>query len=125
MKVYLYVGLGGAVGSVLRYGIGIASLQLFGTGFPFGTILVNIIGAFILGWLTAKVIHPHVRAAIGTGLIGSFTTLSTLSVDVVALIHGGKLLLAATYIFVSLFGGLLFAAFGFRIGEQKEVGEGQ
>ncbi|RTR28744.1 fluoride efflux transporter CrcB [Robertmurraya yapensis] len=124
MKVYLYVGLGGAVGSVLRYGVGLASLQLFGTGFPFGTILINIIGAFILGWLTAKVIHPHVRAAIGTGLIGSFTTFSTLSVDVVNLIHGGKLLLAATYIFVSLFGGLLFAAFGFRIGEQKEVGEG-
>lgn len=113
------------MGSVLRYGVGLASLQLFGTGFPFGTILVNIIGAFILGWLTAKVIHPHVRAAIGTGLIGSFTTLSTLSVDVVTLIHGGKLILAATYIFVSLFGGLFFAAFGFRIGEQKEVGEGQ
>lgn len=123
LKVYLYVGLGGAVGSLLRYGVALASLQLFGTGFPVGTILVNLIGAYILGWLTAKVIHPHMRAAIGTGLIGSFTTLSTLSVDVVTLIHSGTLLIAAFYIFISLIGGLLLAAFGFRMGEQKEVDE--
>lgn len=123
LKVYLYVGLGGAVGSLLRYGVALASKPLFATGFPVGTILVNLIGAFILGWLTSKVIHPHIRAAIGTGLIGAFTTLSTLSVDAVTLIDSGKFLIAAFYIFISLFGGLLFAAFGLRKGEQKEVGE--
>lgn len=119
----MYVGLGGAVGSLLRYVVALASKQLFGTGLPVGTILVNLIGAYFLGWLTAKVIHPHMRAAIGTGLIGSFTTLSTLSVDVVTLIQNGTFIIAAFYIFISLIGGLLLSAFGFRMGEQKEVGE--
>lgn len=111
------------MGSILRYGVALASLQIFGTGFPVGTILVNLIGSFVLGWLTSKVIHPHLRAAIGTGLIGSFTTLSTLSVDVVTLIHSGKYALAITYSVISLIGGLLFASLGFRFGDQKEVGE--
>lgn len=117
MKIYLLVGIGGSVGSMLRYFISLATLS------PMGTLLVNFIGSFLLGWFTnstlARIIPPSYRIAITTGMIGSFTTLSTLSVEVVQLMVEHEVTLAFLYMFSNMFGGLLFAYLGLKIGRKK------
>lgn len=117
MKIYILVGIGGSVGSMLRILISIAAIS------PMGTLLVNFIGSFLLGWFAnstlARIIPPSYRIAITTGVIGSFTTFSTLSVEVVQLIVEHEVALAFLYMFSSMFGGLLFAYLGLKIGRKK------
>jgi fluoride exporter len=127
MKIYIYVGLGGAIGSILRYVVSFLSIDLVGGSFPFGTIFVNLTGSFVLGWFTSKVImtqrlHPHHTAAIGTGLIGSFTTLSTVSVDFLSLIEHNQYILAFLYTLVSVLGGLLSTYYGLKLGKSLKEG---
>lgn len=128
MKIYLFVGIGGALGSVLRYIVSVISLHIFGGLFPYGTIIVNFIGSLALGWFTSRFIQankisPHIAGAVGTGLIGSFTTLSTLSVDFVMLLEHEHLMLALLYLIISVIGGLLLALLGLRLGNKKDVGD--
>lgn len=108
---YLYVGIGGLIGSLLRYFLYSISVFLWGHTFPLGTLITNIIGAFLLGIFTNNFasqnkISPQLKLAISTGAIGSFTTLSTLSTDVVQLLNQGTYLLAFLYVLLSLTGGL-------------------
>lgn len=120
MQIYLYIGLGGAMGSCLRYLVTLMTTKLFGTLFPLGTICVNLIGAFLLGWFTNAIFFKRLDskyiAAINTGIIGSFTTLSTLSIDATTLIHQGQFLEAAFYCGISIIGGFLMAFLGLRLG---------
>lgn len=127
MKVYLFVGIGGAIGSILRYLVSIVTLEYFGTGFPYGTLFVNLVGSFVLAWFTSRIIAlnkiaEYLSAAIGTGLIGSFTTLSTLSVDVVALAEKGHLSYVIIYFLMSILGGLLLAFAGLTLGKNRKMG---
>jgi fluoride exporter len=127
MQVYLFVGIGGAIGSMLRYLVSIVTLEYFGTGFPYGTLIVNLVGSFALAWFTSRIIAlnripEHLSAAIGTGLIGSFTTLSTLSVDVVTLAEKGHLSYVIIYLLVSILGGLVLAFTGLTLGEKRKMG---
>jgi len=117
--VYLAVSLGGFLGSCIRYLLG----EWFGTyyGFPLTTLIINIIGSFVLAWfytltLERLPIHPHIRTGIGTGLIGSFTTFSTFSIDSWKLYQSGEYLYALLYVLLTLGLGLLFAWFGYRSG---------
>jgi fluoride exporter len=127
MQCYLFVGIGGAIGSMLRYLVSIVTLEYFGTGFPYGTLIVNLVGSFALAWFTSRIIAlnripEHLSAAIGTGLIGSFTTLSTLSVDVVTLAEKGHLSYVIIYLLVSILGGLVLAFTGLTLGEKRKMG---
>jgi len=121
----LFVGIGGSIGSVLRYSIYYNMLAINGDWFPFlGTLLANLLGAFALGWFTSillllKKLPDDLAAAIGTGLIGSFTTFSTLSVELSLLLQEGQYLLAICYVFISMIGGLVCAFGGFRIGKRR------
>lgn len=123
MKIFLFVGLGGAVGSLLRYLISFFSLRADLSGFPLGTLVVNLMGSFILGWLTNSSVRQklpsHYFTAITTGVIGSFTTLSTFSVDVVVLLERGNIFFAVVYMLSSLFGGLYFAFIGLKLGKNR------
>ncbi|MGG0719380.1 CrcB family protein [Robertmurraya massiliosenegalensis] len=122
MKTYLYVGIGGAVGSMLRYLVSLITLHFFGNGFPFGTVAVNLLGAFLLGWFTTHILYqtnPPLAAAIGTGMIGSFTTLSTLSVDVLFLVENQDFVSVFLYVMISVFGGFLLALAGLNLGKKK------
>lgn len=118
---YIFVGIGGVIGSILRYIIG----QIpFGYAFPLHTLGINITGSFILGWFTSAIIKkqklkPEYTAAIGTGMIGSFTTLSTLSMDTVHLLIGGNHILALSYAVGSAVFGISFAYMGMKTGERK------
>jgi CrcB protein len=128
LKVYLYVGAGGVIGSLLRFIISLLTLQAWGNIFPFGTLTVNLIGSFALGWFTKRLvltraISPHLSSAIGTGLIGSFTTFSTLSTEFLKLMQSGDYYTLTLYAVISVIGGLIFASFGSRFGEYRKDGE--
>ena len=91
MKAIALVALGGATGAVLRYGASQASLRLFGEGWPIATLVVNVVGSFVLGWLLAHAgraeLAPELKLLLGTGLCGALTTFSTFSVESLALIE--------------------------------------
>jgi CrcB protein len=121
----LLVGIGGIIGALLRYYLGIWSSGWTQTIFPTGTFAANMIGSFLLGWLTTriihqKVIHPYISTAIGTGVIGSFTTFSTFSVESVQLIQTGHWQIALIYIVSSLLAGLFLSWLGFQLGKISE-----
>ena len=92
--IYLYIAVGGATGACLRFFLSQLMLQWFGKGFPFGTLLVNVIGSFSLGFLYSLIEQGHLeivlwRTAIGIGFLGALTTFSTFSVDTLLLLQHG------------------------------------
>lgn len=94
----LYVALGGAVGASLRYLLSLFTIQVFGTGFPFGTLVVNVIGSFFMGIIYAVGEHMHeshiLKAFIGVGILGALTTFSTFSNETLLLFQRGEWLQA-------------------------------
>lgn len=103
---FALVGLGGAVGAMLRHGVGMASLRLLGPNFPWGTLAVNIIGGFLMGllaaWLAARGGDQSLRLLLGVGVLGGFTTFSAFSLDVVNMIGRGAFGIATAYIAASV-----------------------
>ncbi|WP_462412706.1 fluoride efflux transporter CrcB [Neobacillus sp. Marseille-QA0830] len=123
---YLWVGIAGIVGAMLRYLLGIYFGHWWFHDFPLATFLINMAGSFVLGWFTHfllrfKSLPPYIITALGTGLIGSFTTFSTFSVETVLLIESAKWGTAVLYVLSSLWGGLFFSWLGYRLGMKAEV----
>jgi fluoride exporter len=121
------VMLGGFLGALSRYGIG-EWIQT-NNGFPLGTLLINLIGCFFLGWFLTyitimKNLKPELTLLIGTGFIGSFTTFSTFSVETILLFQNGQTVYAALYILISTIFGILMAYFGVKLAGVK-VGKGE
>lgn len=111
MKLILAIAFGGAVGSVGRYYIaGLAErwfATFLGAGFPYGTVVVNVLGSFVLGALVesfAVILMPNseIRALIFIGVLGSFTTFSAFSSDTYLLLERGEIGRALLYILVSV-----------------------
>ncbi len=116
MKMVFYVAIGGAFGSVARYLTGMWFGRLFGAGFPWATLTVNIVGSFVMGVLVAAMAQvwspsAEVRAFLTVGILGGFTTFSTFSLDVASMLQRGELGVAAAYVLSSLIVGIggLFA----------------
>lgn len=123
MKIYLAVGLAGAIGTIMRYFVGV----FFFTNslFPFATLIVNLIGCYFLALFMTVLfkkmnISELFKNAVSSGLIGSFTTFSALSVETVDLMKTGNIILAIIYIGVSMIGGLFFSRFGFHVGKGRQ-----
>ncbi|WP_339215906.1 CrcB family protein [Solibacillus sp. FSL W8-0372] len=115
--IYFLVGTAGAIGAVLRYAVGI--LFFTNSSFPITTLIVNLIGCFLLAWFTTSLFKrfsfsPMIRTAVSTGLVGSFTTFSAVSVETVTMFQSGNVLLAVLYVFISFSGGLLMSSLGFQ-----------
>lgn len=88
MNAVLLVALGGAVGSVARYGMGLAAVRLFGAAFPWGTLIVNVLGSLAIGVLAARTAEADsARLLLGVGLLGGFTTFSAFSLETVRLMQ--------------------------------------
>ncbi|WP_104193957.1 CrcB family protein [Cryobacterium sp. M25] len=122
MRLAPAVFLGGMVGTGLRLGIDQA-LPHTDTDFPASTLIVNTIGAFILGWLVAGLWTRSgppawVKAALGTGVLGSFTTYSAVMVSLVALGAAGFPTLGWIYLAATLLLGFGAAALGLQLGAQ-------
>jgi CrcB protein len=112
--MYIFIALGGATGACLRYFLSQLMLQWFGKGFPFGTLLVNIVGSFFLGFLYSLLEHGQLEAAlwrttIGIGFLGALTTFSTFSVDTLMLFQQGLWFKAALNVTLNIL-CCLFAA---------------
>lgn len=124
--IYLWVGAAGMVGALLRYYLGVGIGYWWGGMFPLATLIANLSGAFVLGWFTMYIVKmkrfsPHLLTALGTGLIGSFTTFSTFSVETVGLLRDSYTGLAFTYVFSSVVGGLVMSAFGYNLGKRLHL----
>ncbi|RFU68120.1 fluoride efflux transporter CrcB [Peribacillus saganii] len=122
--VYVLVGLAGFIGAVLRNFIGIVFSEK-STVFPISTLIVNLLGCFLLSWFTTvvfkKISFPaHFKTAIATGFVGSFTTFSTLSVETVHLLKSSDPQLGVLYVMVSLSGGLIMSRLGFIVGKEEK-----
>jgi CrcB protein len=104
--ILLLIAIGGAIGSVLRYAIGRAVQGLSGSGFPIGTLVVNVVGCFLLGVFVRFLLNmqtsPELRALLVVGFCGGFTTFSTFSYETVGLLEGGDYARAATYVLASV-----------------------
>ena len=100
---YLIVFLGAGIGGALRHGVNVAAAKLLGFGFPFGTLIVNVAGSFLMGALAGYfLLRPGVpqdlRLFLITGILGGFTTFSAFSLDAALLIERNAYLLAAAYV---------------------------
>jgi len=117
LQLILAVAAGGALGSVARYLVGIGSTRLFGAAFPWGTLLINIAGSFLIGAFVELFalkwdLPQEARVFLTVGICGGFTTFSTFSLDAYVLMERGDWWLAAAYMVgsVALSIGALVAA---------------
>lgn len=117
----LLVFLGGGLGSVLRYLVGIASLRLWGPDYPWsGTLTVNIVGSAVMGILAALLFSKYVpiegrdtfRLFLMTGIVGGYTTFSAFSLDLYTLVERGDMVTALLYALGSVVLSLLALAAG-------------
>ena len=104
---YLIVFLGGGIGAAMRHGINIAVARALGTAFPYGTLLINISGSFIMGAVAAYFAFKgdasqHWRLFLTTGILGGFTTFSAFSLDAMLLYERSETGLAALYVVASV-----------------------
>jgi CrcB protein len=112
------VGLGGAIGSILRLAVATAVAQRLGPGFPWGTLVVNVSGSFVIGVLAELVqtrlvgSAPFVRSFLMIGVLGGYTTFSTFSLDMLTLAGDRAPVMAALYAVASVLLGLLAAFAG-------------
>jgi CrcB protein len=102
----LAVFVGGGLGSLLRYGVGLLAIRQFGAGYPLGTLLANIAGSFLLG-LLARLglegkVSPATRLGLTTGLCGGFTTYSTFNYEALSLLADGHLAKGGGYLLLTL-----------------------
>lgn len=123
MRLIWYVALGGAAGSVMRYLVGVAIQSRSGVDFPAGTLLVNLTGCLLLGFLiryalATPAITPEFRALLTTGLCGGYTTFSTFGYETVALIQDGDWRRAALYVGLSVGGSILSVGLGIAGAQQ-------
>ena len=111
----LYIAVFGALGSLARYGVGLwgASYGLF---FPWGTLLINVLGSLILGFVATLALEHQLsetmRLAIAVGFCGAFTTFSTFELEVMNALLEGRFFMAAAYVTSSLVLGLLAVFLG-------------
>jgi len=111
MTKLLIIGTGGFIGAILRYIISGIFHNIFGEKFPIGTLAVNIIGCFILGFFITLaegkfIISPQMRSFVAIGLLGAFTTFSTFSFETFALLQYELYISAFLNILISVFVGI-------------------
>jgi CrcB protein len=117
METILVVTVGGALGTLSRYGLGVWISSKWNQGFPLHTFLINISGAFLLGFLNILFIErltasPLWRLGIGVGFLGAFTTFSTFGFEVISLLEGGSFFTAGLYTLLSILVGFTGVALG-------------
>jgi CrcB protein len=114
MLFALAIAAGGAAGTLARFGIS-AWMAPVTLRFPFATLLINVFGSFLIGWLSGEwspVKDLTMRAALTIGFCGGFTTFSTFSIETVRMFHVGEARRAATYVIASIVLSISAAALG-------------
>ncbi|WAA13306.1 fluoride efflux transporter CrcB [Fervidibacillus halotolerans] len=121
--MWLYVGFGGAMGALTRYGVSLlfSSIQLF--HFPIATFLVNLLGSFLLGFMIGyakknSLKHRKMYTSLTVGFLGSFTTFSTFSIETVQLLEDGLIWISVIYVISSVLFGWMLASSGTNFGKR-------
>ena len=97
MQLIIFIAVGGAAGSVLRYLVSISMYAWLGHGFPYGTLTVNVLGALVMGFLTIFLVERFdgmddiLRSLLLIGFLGGFTTFSAFSVETLAQLENGDI----------------------------------
>ena len=124
MNHWLAIACGGALGAMLRYSVSKAEWvrNLGSTQFPIGTLVVNVVGSFLLGLLIVLLVHKYttvewLRLFLFVGVLGAFTTFSTFSVETVNLFMAGKQATALWNMSLNLFASVAAAALGLYLGK--------
>ena len=123
MKTLLFIAMGGSIGAVLRYSASLGVASIMGRGFPYGTLFVNVFGSLLIGLFSVVLLDrfnvgPEWRAAIFVGVLGSFTTFSTFSLETLNLLEQGELVAAITNVLLSIVVCLVAVWFGVILGRQ-------
>jgi fluoride exporter len=119
LKLFL-IALFGAIGTLARYGLqGLVQTRM-GTTFPYGTLLINLTGCLLLGFigqltLNRMLISSELRIAIAVGLFGGYTTFSSFGWETAKMLEDGEWLRATTYVGASVIAGLLLSVAGIRL----------
>ena len=98
--IWLPVGLGGAIGSMARHGVNVATNRLLGQSVPYATAIVNVLGCFVIGVLAGAIASEALRLSeawrvfLVVGILGGFTTFSSFGLDTMTLVRGGAVVVA-------------------------------
>ncbi|KAA1193075.1 fluoride efflux transporter CrcB [Pseudohalioglobus sediminis] len=119
MKYLLFIALGGASGAVARYLVSSWAHALWEGRWPVGTLLVNMLGSFLIGvvfvLIERQIMHPDWRSVLMVGFLGAFTTFSTFSLETIALLEEGHVLQAMAYMVVSALSCVLMAGLSIHL----------
>lgn len=119
----LYIGIFGGLGCVTRFLVSGWTYALVGRGLPYGTLAVNVLGSFLLGFLIvfglrSTLLSPEIRIGLTVGFMGGFTTFSTFSYETMRLMEEGSFWQAGANIILNVFICLLFALLGMHLARQ-------
>jgi len=117
----LFIAVAGALGALSRYGLSGVAQKINSIGFPIGTLFVNIIGSFLIGFvmqlgLSTDIIPRSIRVILTVGFLGAFTTFSTFSYETVKLLEDGAWILGIGNIAVNVIFGIIAVALGILLG---------
>lgn len=122
MTRLLAIAAGGALGALLRFWVSNGMYALLGRQFPYGTLVVNVLGCLLMGFLyifmLERLTSVEWRAALLVGLLGAFTTFSTFSLETLNLLNSGELIKALLNIFISVLLCLLATGLGMQVARQ-------
>ena len=129
IKMLLFIACGGALGALSRFGVSNGVHLLVGKGFPYGTLTVNVLGSFLIGFLYIIMLErlaldPHWRAMAITGFLGALTTFSTFSLETFQLIEDGAMLKAISNVAINVTVCLLMCWVGVFLGRRLFDGVG-
>jgi CrcB protein len=121
LKMPALVMCGGSLGAASRYGIGLLAARIWGTSFPWGTLIVNLVGCFCIGLVfgladSVRFLTPDMRLLLVTGYLGALTTFSTFCLETVAAARAGLRLQPLTNILINNTGGLALTFLGIWLG---------
>lgn len=120
MKQILFVGVGGAVGSVLRYGVNILTAKYYAASFPLATFIVNVVGCFLAGLIFGMMseetsTNQQLKFLLITGFCGGFTTFSAFALENVKLMDSGNFVIPITYTLLSVLTGFVAVWIGLSV----------
>jgi CrcB protein len=122
--LYLLIGLAGGLGAVLRFVLGRLMVNQGWTVLPFGTLLANLIGCFLIGYLSWVLVHrwqasEYMQIVVMTGFLGGFTTFSAFSLEAITMFQQGSSVRAIAYIVVKVSACVVMCLLGLLLAKQS------
>lgn len=129
MDKILFVMIGGSLGALSRYGVSLLAVKLFGTKFPYGTLIVNLAGCFLIGMAFSmsdrgsSLMTPSIRLFFVTGYLGALTTFSTFAMETVSALRQESILAALPNLLLNNVSGIALVFLGIWVGQMSTLME--